>query len=150
MQHHDTLQIYCRLTRLHKLKLGWTSWPNKITVIGLKTIRLSNENSNAVGTRFEHVLVNIGQPNLVSSCLRIFPRRELQKIHKNSILPPSKYKKNLKFHHFWRFFRCLLASHFNRHRAISDAKAGNQTKCYDSGNILRPSWLKSVDFKYFL
>ena len=115
-----------------------------------KRIRLSNENSNTVGKRFEPVLVIIGQPNLVSNYLKTLPRRELQKIPKISFLPPYKNIFFSKFRHFWRFFWYLLETIFNQHTAIPDTKAGNQTKSYHSGNILRPSWLKSVDYKYFL
>ena len=137
----------CGCYRLRKIAVFW-----EVTTID-RNFSLSKK-SNAVDTRFEHVFVIIGQPNLASSFLKICPRGILQKIPRNSFSSPLKNRKNcwnlVILNVFLVQTKFLAQTLFNRHRVISGSKIGNQTKSQDTGRILRPRAFKSVDSKYFL
>ena len=57
----------------------------------------SHENSHAVGTRFHYFPVIVGQPNLVSSFLTIFPRVVFRNIPEKSNPPSEKTVEILQF-----------------------------------------------------
>ena len=74
MMHYKCIDVY----RISKFKLVWNLWPPKNCSFCLKTACLTKILTQV--TRFEDVPVIIGQPNLVSSFLKMCPRGTLQKI----------------------------------------------------------------------